>query len=109
MKDIEQTLIIDTLIDSNATFATIAKVFPDMTVEEYIRSSTRYTPVYRRWTAKQEHFVLDHVKHCTPLPELTRAFEEEFGFSRSEGALKSRIKQIIEWLESGKEMPDTDA
>jgi hypothetical protein len=106
----EQITFIDALIDTNASIAAIAKVFPNMTVEDFIRSSTRYTGgPYRRWTAEQEHFVLKHIKYCTPIPDLAQALTEEFGFSRSEGALKSRIKQIVEWLEAGNEMPATNA
>lgn len=105
----EQITFIDALIDTNASIAAIAKVFPNMTVEDFIRNSSRYTTFYRRWTAEQEHFVLNHIKLCTPIPDLAEAFTKKFGFSRSEGALKSRIKQIIEWLEAGNEMPATDA
>ena len=95
----EQITFIDALIDTNASIASIARVFPNMTVDEFITNSTRYTSVYRRWTAEQEHFVLKHVKLCTPLADLAEAFTKKFGFSRSEGALKSRIRQIIEQLE----------
>ena len=103
-------LLIDELIDSNATIGEIAKYFPLHTVEEFIRASSKYTSgPYRRWTAEQEHFVLKHIKLCTTIPDLTQAFTEEFGFSRSEGAFKSRIRQIVEWLEAGNEMPDTNA
>jgi len=105
----EQIILINTLIDTNASIAVIAQVFPDMTVDEFIRSSTRYASgPYRRWTAEQEHFVLKHIKLCTTIPDLTQAFTEEFGFSRSEGAFKSRIRQIVEWLEADNEMPDTN-
>lgn len=106
----EQITFIDALIDTNASIGAIAKVFPNMTVDEFIRNSTRYTKgPYRRWTAEQEHFVLNHIKLCTAIPDLSEAFTKEFGFSRSEGAFKSRIRQIVEWLEAGNEMPDTDA
>jgi hypothetical protein len=105
----KQISFINALIDTNASIAAIARVFPNMSVEEFIRSSTRYTSVHRRWTPEQEHFVLKHIKSCTPIPDLAQAFTEEFGFSRSEGALKSRIKQIIERLEEANEMPATNA
>lgn len=86
--------LLDELTARNATMQEIAEYFPNLRLTDVTANSPHFVGNYRRWTIEQEDFIYERAMDRLSLADMQAEFEDHFGFSRSEGALVSRLKKI---------------
>lgn len=86
--------LLDELTARNATMKEIAEYFPNLRITDVTQQSPHFVGSYRKWTVAQEDFILELALDRNNIPLIQEKFEKVFGFSRSEGALISRLKKL---------------
>ena len=86
--------LLQELTGRNATIGEIAEHFSHLKFTEVTQQSTHYVGGYRKWTLEQEDFISDLALDLVPIEEICDKFITRFDFSRSEGALTSRLKRL---------------
>jgi hypothetical protein len=86
--------LINELVSRRASLAEFAEHFPSLTIDDINFHSIHHSGKYRRWDTDQDDLLIYMAQSYLTIDEMKEGIEAWFGFSRSEGALISRLKRF---------------